>query len=71
MLNGNGEKHHKVSRDTLNGQRLQWIFNISYIQKHLLPYKISLVFFSLPAESIQRLWAYMFNSISWLSVNEV
>ena len=53
MLNGNGEKHHEVSRDTLNGQRLWQMFNISYVQDHLLPYEIFIGLFCLPEDSIQ------------------
>ena len=39
MLNGNGEKRHKVSRDTLNK------FNVSNVQNDLLLYEISVEFF--------------------------
>ena len=55
MLNGKGEKRHEVhvSRDTLNGQRLWKIFNISYIQNHLLPYEISIGLFCSPENIIQ------------------
>ena len=53
-LNGNGEKRHKVSRYTLNRQSFPWIFNISYVQNHLLLYEISVEFFCSPADSIQR-----------------
>ena len=52
-LNGNDEKRHLVSRDTLNGQRLRWIFYVSNVQNHLLPYEISVEFFRLPKDSIQ------------------
>ena len=53
-LNGNGEKRHEVSRHTLNGERLGWIFNVSYAQKQVLLYEISVELFCSPADSIQR-----------------
>ena len=53
-LNGNGEKRHKISLDTLTWQCLPWICNVSYIQNHLLQYEISVEFFCMSEGSIQR-----------------
>ena len=69
-VNGNGEKRHKISRDTLNGQRLRWIFNVSYVQNHLLPYEFPLSSFARQRIPFNVLWVYKFSSISWVSDNK-
>ena len=60
-----------VKNIILNGQRLQWTFNISYVQNQLLLYEIPLSYFASHGISFNVLWVYMFSSICWVSVNEV